>query len=151
MKHLKTIILSVSIAVAAFVSCEKDGEVGNLHGQWQLTQRALRGAPAEDCHTEGLFWNFQQHLVDIQSSKSLLNGVTNHTMGRFVFTGDSLRLTELYIHSFDRDSLLTDDALRTLVPAGIYGCRTGFAIETLTSKRMVLRNDSCQLVFRKFG
>ena len=64
---------------------------------------------------------------------------------------DMLRQLNQLAEANRADSLLTDDALRTLVPAGIYGCRSSFAVETLTSKRMVLRNDSCQLVFRKFG
>ena len=148
MKHLVSILF---IAIIACTACESDGEVSNLRGQWQLTERTLRNAPAVDCHAEGLFWNFQQHLVDIHSSMTVLNGVSNHTMGRFVFTGDSLYIPELYVHTFDRDSLLTDPAMRTLVPAGIYGNNARFAIETLTNKRVELRSDSCRLVFRKYS
>lgn len=154
MNRLRYLLTAALLALAA---CDKMPENGPLDGQWQLMEIATRQSSADDAYSlrepqkdKRIYWCFQLRLLCLRSATGNLNGLSYETMGRFRFTGDSLAVTELYVHFRSRDSLVTDPRTTMFEPFGIAGCADTFRIERLDGRQMVLRSTSRRLTFRKF-
>lgn len=152
MKYIHLILILLALTHA---SCDKTPENGDLDGQWQLMSMEARGnadAPITytDTKDQHIYWRFQLRLLMIHTVGAMLNGHTYDTACRFEKSGNTLAITQTYIHTLNRDSLITDPASTSLAPVGIRGNAETFSIEKLDGKQMVLHSDHHRLVFRKF-
>ena len=154
---MNRLLFLLTMALLAPAACDKLPENGPLDGQWQLMEIATRQTPGDDAYSQReaqkdkrVYWCFQLRLLCLRSATGNLNGRSYESMGRFRFTGDSLAVTELYVHFRSRDSLVTDPCTTMFEPFGIAGCADTFRIERLDGRQMVLRSNSRRLTFRKF-
>ncbi len=152
MKYIHLILIFLTLTCA---SCDKMPENGELDGQWQLMSMGTRNnADASPTYTDTkgqrIYWRFQLRLLMIHTAGAMLNGHTYDTACRFEKSGNTLAITQTYIHTLNRDSLITDPASTSLAPVGIRGNTETFSIEKLDGKQMILQSDHHRLVFRKF-
>ncbi len=147
----KRFLLAILSCTCLLLSCDKLPENGKLDGWWQVTevQYARDGVydsivPMKD---RKIFWAVQLKLISIQG---ISNGNTNETLSRFYYSGNQLKLTEMYIHYRERDEKITDSGFDKLKDTGINGNQADFVIETLNDKKMQLKSDYARIVFRKF-
>ena len=129
-------------------SCAKTPDDTTLEGQWQLTQ-AEYPTGTVDKKSEAIYWAFQLGLIELRSQYVGI-GTTGSAFCRYTYTGDSLLIPKIYYHTHTADSLLTDPSTLVLLPLGIRGNSAHFAVEQLNSSKMVLKNQTERLTFRKF-
>lgn len=154
---MKKIIPICILAMTIIVSCGKLPENGDLDGMWQLMEMSEKASEGEHEYInpinkkdEAIYWSFQLKMMMIHCPKTQHNGRTYYTSGRFIHTGKTLDITEMYVHFFDRDSLIDDANTTLLEPVGVHGNKTTYRIEQLNDHRMILQSDYNRLVFRKF-
>lgn len=142
-------LLPCLLAIFAFVACDKMPENGDLDGQWQMTSIKHLDHDAPSALDGKVYWSFQLKLLSIYTPGDLHNQVSNYTFCRFQVKGDSLFITDSYVHKMDTDSILNETATYLDV-VGLHNNRESYAIKTLTDSRMVLRSDYHELEFRKW-
>lgn len=152
MKYIHLILLFLTLTYA---SCDKTPENGELDGQWQLMSMGVHSnadtpLAYTDTKAQRIYWRFQLRLLTIYTAGYVLNGHTHSTTCRFEKSGNTLAITQTYIHYTNRDSLITDPTSASLAPVGIHGNAETFSIEKLDGKQMILHSDHHRLVFRKF-
>lgn len=153
---MRTLII-ITLFILALSSCSKLTDNGALDGKWRLCEMYTKPQTEKsqyiatnltDRKSAIIFWNIQLQLISISSNEKL-NGYTNNTVARFSYNGTSLHVGPIYIHYRDRDSLLTDPAITTLVPLGIRSNATNFSIKRLNSTTMILCSQHDSLIFHK--
>ena len=142
-------LLPCLLAIFAFVACDKMPENGDLDGQWQMTSIKHLNHDAPSALNGKVYWSFQLKLLSIYTPDAKHNQVSNYTFCRFQVKGDSLFITDSYVHKMDTDSILNETAT-CLDVVGLHNNRESYAIQTLTDSRMVLRSDYHELEFRKW-
>jgi len=141
-------LIIFALAIALLSACAKTPDDNTLEGQWQLMQ-AEYPEQTVDKKSEAIYWAFQLSLLEIRSHY-VGNGTDGTTLCRYNYTGDSLLIPEIYVHYHTSDSLITDASTELLLPLGIRGNKAAFAVEQLSGSRMVLKNQTERLTFRKF-
>lgn len=142
-------LLPCLLAIFAFVACDKMPENGDLDGQWQMTSIKHLNHDAPSPLNGKVYWNFQLKLLSIYTPDDLHDQGSNYTFCRFQVKGDSLHITDSYVHSMNIDIKL-DETATYLDVVGLHNNRESYAIQTLTDSRMVLRSDYHELEFRKW-
>lgn len=142
-------LLPCLLAIFAFVACDKMPENGDLDGQWQMTSIKHLNHDAPSTLNGKVYWNFQLKLLSIYTPDDLHDQGSNYTFCRFQVKGDSLHITDSYVHSMNIDIKL-DETATYLDVVGLHNNRESYAIQTLTDSRMVLRSDYHELEFRKW-
>lgn len=144
-------LLPCLLAIFAFVACDKMPENGDLDGQWQMTsiKHLDHDAPSTLKLKGKVYWNFQLKLLSIYTPDEPHDQGSNYTFCRFQVKGDSLHITDSYVHSMNIDIKL-DETATYLDVVGLHNNRESYAIQTLTDSRMVLRSDYHELEFRKW-
>lgn len=142
MSHLLRIIATLLLLTSA-VACQNDGDIGELYGQWQLTE--VRSPQGTTKHTT-CFFAFQS---DVIFGRILTDHHYADTMeGVWKHTGDSLLLT-FYVNDGNRETLeryLLHDFGMEGDPAD-----QRFGIGRLDGSQMILhRNGDTFWTFRKF-
>ncbi len=140
MKYLP-LLLSLGLAATA---CTNDGDIGDLYGQWQLTEYSLddtRYRPSQS------FLSFQSQTVQARVVYTNIHSAANLT-GNYQHLGDSL-LMQFYVLS-DNTEQLTADALSLQY----YGLATPddvrLRVEHLDSKTLRLSSGKDYWNFRKY-
>lgn len=133
-------------------SCEKAAKNGFLDGQWQLMSiQKDEESALSDKKSEAIYWSFQLGIMVIHTPNYLHNNITNNTFGNYILTSDSLLIPSLYIHYYDKDSLITNTYTTVLNSVGIQGNSAQFAVESLTKNSLILHGQQQRLRFRKIG
>jgi hypothetical protein len=140
MKYLP-LLLSLGLAATA---CTNDGDIGDLYGQWQLTEYSLddtRYTPSQS------FLSFQSQTVQARVVYTNIHSAANLT-GNYQHLGDSL-LMQFYVLS-DNTEQLTADALSLQY----YGLATPddvhLRVEHLDSKTLRLSSGKDYWNFREY-
>lgn len=152
MRHSHFITICFLLTSLLF-SCSKVSHNGKLDGRWRMKECYSKTSKEDTHYTQysnkmgsSIFWSFHLNILQI-TSNSLLNGHSNNTMCRFVYEGDRLSITNVYINFRDKDSLATDPNTTTFVPLGIRGNASNYHIKRLTSSEMILCSDMDSLIF----
>ena len=115
-------------------SCDKEeSSNGNLEGFWQMLP------------SSGVTWAFQGHILELRD----VNKVHQDIVMSFCREGDMLKLTDPYRVDRDSDDVPLQNA-DLLIPYGISDTSAEFRIVELTSRRMVLDDNTMHLEFRKY-
>lgn len=148
MKHL---IVSIFSLLCLCTACDKMPQNGALDGQWQLLQvTSLSDQSAQDVKADMVYLRFSLDLMEIYTPRTTLNGKTNSTMAHFRYEGNTLAITDLYIHYRDKDTPLTMPLPEALQRIGLREVPQTFTITALTSDRLILQDSKVSLTFRKF-
>ena len=143
------------IVFAAFASCAKMDDNGDLGGQWQLTEWRDKATGAIKATNEtGIYYAFQLELMQM---RRIDKGY--YYLARFYNRGDSLLLGDIY--SWGKELAETEGGVgngtteKKAEPAELtddFGVSPDgkFAIETLNSSTLVLSNEQVRLKFRKY-
>ena len=98
-----------------------------------------------------IFWDIQYKLISIHSMTGKFHdSLTEESLCRFNFTGDSLKLFDFYRHYREADQKIDDPLTTYFQKTGINGIKANFAVLHLDSKTMLLQSDYAKLSFRKF-
>lgn len=131
MKRFLYIIIGVAMLLT---SCDKEeSSNGNLEGFWQMLP------------SSGVTWAFQGHILELRD----VNKVHQDIVMSFSREGDMLKLTDPYRVDRDSDDVPLQNA-DLLIPYGISDTSAEFRIVELTSRRMVLDDNTMHLEFRKY-
>ena len=118
---------------------------GKLDGFWQLMSAdTLTNQRTSDLKTSGRTWAFQGRLLEMRDTK----GVYSDVYFNFIHRGDSLLLDAPYRSERDSDDLKVTD-IREVSPYGVNGLNEGFAVESLSNDKMILRSKTLRLRLRK--
>ncbi|MCI6823646.1 MAG: lipocalin-like domain-containing protein [Bacteroidales bacterium] len=140
---------------AAFASCAKMDDNGDLGGQWQLTEwRDKATGEIKATNETGIYYAFQ---LDLMQFRRIDKGY--YYLARFYNRGDSLLLGDIY--SWGKELAETEEGVgngtmeKKAAPAELtedFGVSPDgkFAIETLNSSTLVLSNGQALLKFRKY-
>ena len=139
----------ITFLFAAFLlltSCEIEfSNNGKLDGFWQLIAvDTLATQHISDLKTSGRTWAFQGRLLEMRDTK----GVCSDVYFNFIHRGDSLLLDAPYRSERDSDDLKVTD-IREISPYGVNGLSEGFAVESLSNDKMILRSKTLRLRLRK--
>ncbi len=150
----KYLLFSLFLALTAN-SCDKTPINGDLDGFWYITSLHTRPTPSAPyvnaTPKNHVYWSFQLHLLSITG---ISNGYTSETLARFAHSGDSLRLTELYVHFRNRDEPVTQESTRTLhalSAIGISEPKVSFRVASLSDRNMTLVNSRDSITFHKIN
>lgn len=118
---------------------------GKLDGFWQLMSAdTLTNQHTLDLKTSGRTWAFQGRLLEMRDTK----GACSDVYFNFIHRGDSLLLDTPYRSERDSDDLKVTD-IREVSPYGVNGLNEGFAVESLSNDKMILRSKTLRLRLRK--
>jgi hypothetical protein len=144
MKRFFIYIIGIGLLLTA---CDKESsDNGDLEGFWQMTEMDNKYAKhVSDMHESGLTWSFQGKLLELRD-------VTDHQKDivmSFEHKGGELRVYNPYFVERDSDDIrVTDESY--LRPYGISKTDIQFKVLELSSKEMIIDNDTYQLKFRKY-
>ena len=134
-------ILALIALISTAASCDKVDDNGNLGGLWQLTEwRALPSGEVRANKAQAIFYAVQLNLMKF----SIHNDIDTYHLARFIHRNDSLILGKIYARPDEHEVSAAELAKYGVPPSG------AFAIDNLTSSRMILRSDSAILTFRKY-
>ena len=133
-------------ALLLLTSCEIEfSNNGKLDGFWQMIAvDTLATQHTSDLKTSGRTWAFQGRLLEMRDTK----GVCSDVYFNFIHRGDSLLLDTPYRSERDSDDLKVTD-IREVSPYGVNGLSEGFAVESLSNDKMILRSKTLRLRLRK--
>ena len=151
MKRLIYIIISIAFLLQ---SCDKMPTDSRLDGMWQLIS-IERAEGTTDTKPQRIYWCFRRELVQYTSDGGEI--LFSHVSHR----GDSLLFRDFF---HDSKSAVEGDDNQPVLPSeapllhgyGVWACTgngalsASFHIDRLSSDRLVLRNDSFVITFRKF-
>lgn len=126
---------------------------GKLDGRWQLMELSYLDGSNRTVKTKEqlIFWDIQYKLISIHCMTGKLHeSLTEESLCRFTFTGDSLKLFDFYRHYREADQKIDDPLTTYFQKTGINGIKANFAVLHLDSKTMLLQSDYAKLSFRKF-
>lgn len=131
MKEMKKkYYLFLSCMLSLLCSCQKEPINGKLDGMWQLMKIEYKNKPT--VIPDQLYLSIQLHMVRLHGIAS------NECYGTFAHSGDS-------IHIVIREKKISDVAVY-----GMNDTIQNFAIEQLSSQKMILQSSYASLSFRKF-
>lgn len=139
-------VFGLLVLLLVVVSCGKIETSGNgkLDGYWHLeTIDTLATGGVNDLSDKLLFWSVQSNLLDVIDRQ---NGA--EALSTFEHKGDSLLLSNPCTPVWDGDDTPIDD-VNKLRQFGINSLSPKFLIESMSGSKMILRDDSVRLRFRK--
>ncbi len=93
-------------------------------------------------------------LLSIRDTDSLSfrygQNVSSEVVTRFLYAGDSLHISPVYLHLRTSDILIGDTSTTTLQHIGIEGNKAIFFIEWLSDDKMILQSKYSRIHFAKF-
>lgn len=154
-------ILTLLCCVSVLSSCDKLPANGELEGFWQVTEIRLHNedGSAEVIPMKGtkMFWTFQRDLLSITSPDNP-NIYERELLSRFSHQGNTLKLTQMYIHLRSEDIPVTQELLDGSVPEyplnllqfGLNAPVTTFTIRTLNGTSFIIESEYARISLRKF-
>lgn len=149
MRLCNPVLLFALAVVALLSSCEiETSGNGDLDGMWHLRSIDTLGSAAVtatcDMSNESIYWLVEADLI-VLDDKSDAN---EDIIMLFELTNDSLRLYSPYV--YDRESGDREiESTEQLKPYGLSATDETFAINSLTSSKMVLESAALRLTFKK--
>ena len=144
----------ITIFLLLLTSCSiETSDNGKLDGRWQLMELSYLDGSNRTVKTKEqlIFWDIQYKLISIHSMTGKLHeSLTEESLCRFNFTGDSLKLSDFYRHYRVADQKIDDPLTTCFQKTGINGIKANFAVLHLDRKTMLLQSDYAKLSFRKF-
>lgn len=144
----------ITIFLLLLTGCSiETSDNGVLDGRWQLMEINYFDGSNRKVETKEqlIFWDIQYKLISIHSMTGKLHeSLTEESLCRFNFTGDSLKLFDFYRHYREADQKIDDPLTTYFQKTGINGIKANFAVLHLDSKTMLLQSDYAKLSFRKF-
>lgn len=136
-KHLLLPLLL--LLTAAFTSCTKEDNNGDLGGNWQLLcwQSLPDGATATNA--DGIYYTIHRSTLRLRRLD-----LADTYLASFAVRGDSLVLDRVFLSPFDDPATPAD-----LAPFG-FSATGRMRIVSLSSDRLVLQSDAARLTFRKY-
>ena len=137
-KHLLLPLLL--LLTAAFTSCTKEDNNGDLGGNWQLLcwQSLPDGATAAT-NADGIYYTIHRSTLRLRRLD-----LADTYLASFAVRGDSLVLDRVFLSPFDEPATPAD-----LAPFG-FAATGRMRIVSLSSDRLVLQSDAARLMFRKY-
>lgn len=131
----------ILVLLLLFVSCQNEGDIGSLYGQWALKTSFVNGQSSEH---DNLYFSFQGKVVWAKSVNAS-NHTYNDVFGRFDQVGDSIMM------NFVQKSEYT-------TPRSLIEEKCGFSdadnvrvlIKELDSSKMILSDGDNHWLFEKF-
>lgn len=145
-------ILSISFLAACSFDTDKVSGDGNLEGFWHLERieylstdaaGATTVSSVSDLSNQLIFWSFQQKLLEL-SDKS---DETSTVLCRFTANDGNLTIGNVYIPSYDTDSLSTDVSL--LAPFGMDQLNETYSY-TIHGSMLTLTGSDRRLYLKRF-
>ncbi len=136
---MKKILLLMILSIA-LISCRRTSINGKLDGMWQLMQKEKVGEGSVDTKEDKIYYSVKLDLISIVKSGS------DEYLGRFYHSGDSLFLSEFRLQGYN-GYLASKEELEAY---GLSDVSERFAVETLSSDKMILKSDYSRLYFRKY-
>lgn len=124
----------------ALISCRRTSINGKLDGMWQLMQKEKVDEGSVDTKEDKIYYSVKLDLISIVKSGS------DEYLGRFHYSGDSLFLSEFRLQGYN-GYLASKEELEIY---GLSDVSERFAVETLSSNKMILKSDYSRLYFRKY-
>ena len=144
----------ITIFLLLLTGCSiETSDNGKLDGRWQLMEVSYLDGSNRTVKTKEqlIFWDIQYKLISIHSMTGKLHeSLTEESLCRFTFTGDSLKLFDFYRHYREADQKIDDPLTTYFQKTGINGIKANFAVLHLDRKTMLLQSDYAKLSFRKF-
>ncbi len=144
----------IAIFLLLLTGCSiETSDNGKLDGRWQLMELSYLDGSNKKVETKEqlIFWDIQYKLISIHCMTGKLHeSLTEESLCRFTFTGDSLKLFDFYRHYREADQKIDDPLTTYFQKTGINGIKANFAVLHLDSKTMLLQSDYAKLSFRKF-
>lgn len=145
-------ILSISFLAACSFNTDNVSGDGNLEGFWHLERieylstdaaGATTVSSVSDFSNQLIFWSFQQKLLEL-SNKS---DETSTVLCRFTANDGNLTIGNVYIPSYDTDSLSTDVSL--LAPFGMDQQNETYSY-TIHGSKLTLTGSDRRLYLKRF-
>ena len=144
----------ITIFLLLLTGCSiETSDNGKLDGRWQLMELSYLDGSNRTVKTKEqlIFWDIQYKLISIHCMTGKLHeSLTEESLCRFTFTGDSLKLFDFYRHYREADQKIDDPLTTYFQKTGINGIKANFAVLHLDRKTMLLQSDYAKLSFRKF-
>lgn len=138
--NMKKYVYMMALALGA-VSCGDVPDNGDLDGLWHLrTVETLEDNQVEDVKATRIYYAIQQRLITVKHES------LGQYVGRFVHTGDSLILHQFVVYQREDEEATAEE----LLPFGLEGTESRYAVRQLHADRMVLRSANKELTFKKF-
>lgn len=146
-KNLTYLILHACI-LSYVTSCGKIDKNGELDGMWHLrTVENLSNNTTKNVKNECIYYSIQQNLIIVKRlGKDIYDKNDQQKIGRFTHTNDSLILYNFVV--FQNESIISTN--EELWYYYLDGKTSKYSIETLNSRKMVLRSKEKELTFKRF-
>lgn len=140
---LKLGTLSLALTTVLLASCQNDGEIGTLYGQWQLAE--VQQGTATITEPAEVYFAFQNNVIFGRINTD--DHYADCIQGVWTNTGDSLLLS-FYID--DNNASIVSNYLtqRYLMNGNPRDLR--FGLECLNDRRMILTQGEKRWTFRRF-
>lgn len=145
-------ILSISFLAACSFNTDKVSGDGDLEGFWHLERieylstdaaGATTVSSVSDLSNQLIFWSFQQKLLELSDKSDEINTV----LCRFTANDGNLTIGNVYIPSYDTDSLSTDVSL--LAPFGMDQLNKTYSY-TIHGSKLTLTGSDRRLYLKRF-
>ena len=137
-KHLLLPLLL--LLTAAFTSCTKEDNNGDLGGNWQLLcWQSLPDGATTATNADGIYYTIHHSTLRLRRLD-----LADTYLASFAVRGDSLVLDRVFLSPFDEPATPSD-----LAPFG-FAATGRMHIVSLSSDRLVLQSDAARLTFRKY-
>ena len=146
-------ILSISFLAACSFNTDNVSGDGNLEGFWHLERieylstdaaGATTVSSVSDLSNQLIFWSFQQKLLELSDKLDESRGAL---LCRFTANDGHLTIDNVYIPSYDTDSLSTDVSL--LAPFGMDQLNKTYSY-TIHGSKLTLTGSDRRLFFTRF-
>lgn len=124
-----------------FVSCQNDGYIGNLYGQWRLDSSCVDGVTKEN---ENLYLSFQGQVVMARSVNDKSHS-TNDVAGGFIQKDDSLFMVFYQPNSYTTPHHLIEQKFRFEDSGNVR-----LYILSLSDSKMCLSSGNDKWLFSKY-
>ncbi len=143
--HCKYLLFAV-LFCALLHSCDiETSSNGKLDGFWHLVAiDTIATSVTRDMSNEKIYWSFENKLLELDDR----TGVNSSILFRFEHIGGALHLYDPYLYDRDNGDTPIYD-VQMVLPFGVENTEITYAIDVLTSKRMIIRTDNLRLSFRK--
>lgn len=145
-------ILSISFLAACSFNTDKVSGDGDLEGFWHLERieylstdaaGATTVSSVSDLSNQLIFWSFQQKLLELSDKSDEISTV----LCRFIANDGNLTIGNVYIPSYDTDSLSTDVSL--LAPFGMDQLNKTYSY-TIHGSKLTLTGNDRRLYLKRF-
>lgn len=154
MKTVAMLVMAMWVTAMTFTSCElESSDNGDLDGYWHLESiDSIGSGVTVDMSQKRVFWGVEFKLI---SAKEFDLG-KERMYFRFEQTSDSLKITKVYLDHWHQDNgdnggdIPLEEVTSDLRYYGVNNIPEGFAKESLSGSKMILRSKSVRLKFKKF-